>query len=102
VRKETRFVEITALLLAIMPCPESVAATPAPRTTTAMAIFKTRCEFLRFGGAGGRQWRAPDGTALPAAAGSSSCGKGIFLKNIFCPVKTKKLILIQMRLLLPP
>jgi hypothetical protein len=38
-RKETRFVEITALLLAIVPCPESVAATPAPRTAAAIAIF---------------------------------------------------------------
>ncbi len=37
-RKEIRFVEITALLLAINPCPESVAAMPAPRTATAIAI----------------------------------------------------------------
>ncbi|HEX3494697.1 MAG TPA: hypothetical protein VHT48_04915, partial [Methylocella sp.] len=79
-----KFVEITALLLAIFPCPENIAAPPAPRIPAAIALFRTRCDGLRPGGREGSQRAAPEGALLPAAAGiSSRKGKGILLKNIF-------------------
>jgi hypothetical protein len=90
VRKDTRFVEITALVLGIFPCPESIALTPAARIPAAIAIFRTRCD-LRSGGRGGNQRAAPapEGALLPTIAGiSSSKGKGFFLKNIFRTIVT--------------
>jgi hypothetical protein len=87
VRKETRFVEITALVLGIFPCPESIAPPPAARIPAAIAIFRTRCD-LRSGGRDGSQWAVPDGALVPAIAGSSSSGDGIFLKNILRTIVT--------------
>jgi hypothetical protein len=87
VRKETRFVAITALLLMILPCAENIAAMPVPRIAAAMAIFKALPGDLRFGGGGGGRALAPEGLySLTPAGTSSRNGKVIFLKNIPRPI----------------